>query len=153
MSTEATIARQPVVQSPNVQFIRHVYDALQRKDAAALAALSRPDIKVHQSNKLPWGGAYMGIEQAMLFFTRVVSYLDSNVHVERMLDAGDCIVTTGRTSGTAKKTGKAFDVPVVHVWKVEESKIVSLHVFLDNPSILPALQETGKRECKNDLKQ
>lgn len=139
MSTKATIAPDAVMRSANVQFIRQVYEALKRKDASALAALSRSDIEIHQSAELPWGGAYKGVEQALLFFAKVVSYLDSTVEVEQILDAGDSVVTTGRTVGTAKNTGEAFDVPVVHVWRVEAGKIVSLHVFLDNPSILPAL--------------
>lgn len=139
MSTEAAIVPNLVSPSPNMQFIRRVYEALKRKDAAAMAAVSHPDIKVHQSEELPWGGNYTGTEEALLFFSRVVSYLDSDVQVERMLDAGNCIVTTGRTVGTAQKTGKAFNVPVVHVWRVEAGKIASLHVFLDNPSIRQAL--------------
>lgn len=139
MSTETTILPNPAVQRPNVQFIRQVYAALKHKDAAALAALSREDIQIQQSEELPWGGTYIGVEAAMRFFTRVGSYLDSSVNVERVLDAGNCIVTTGRTAGITKTTGTAFDVPVVHVWRVEGDKIAALHVFLDNPSILPAL--------------
>lgn len=146
MSTGATIVPNPVVPRRNVQFIGQVYDALKRKDAAALAALSCEDIQIQQSEELPWGGTYKGIEAAMRFFTGVASYLDSNVNVERVLDAGNCIVTSGRTAGISKTTGTAFDVPVVHVWRVEGGKIAALHVFLDNPSILPALSTTDDVE-------
>ncbi|MBV8710099.1 MAG: nuclear transport factor 2 family protein [Acidobacteriaceae bacterium] len=123
----------------NVKLISEVYDVLKRKDQATLAALSRVDIQVHQSEELPWGGAYEGLDQAMAFFGRVTSYIDSAVSVEGILDAGDHVVVIGHSAGTVKATGKTFSVPLVHVWKLQEGKIASLAVFLDNISILPAL--------------
>ena len=123
----------------NVELIEKVYEALRRKDADAVAAFCASDIQVHQSDELPWGGTYTGSGEAMQFFGKVMSFIDSEVAVERILDAGDYVVMTGRTVGTSKATRRKFDVPLVHLWRVKEQKVASLAVFLDNVSILPAL--------------
>lgn len=125
----------------NVETVMKIYEALRRKDAQAIAALSRADIQVHQSTELPWGGVYKGPEQAMTFFGKVTSYIDSQVSVERVLDAGDHVAVIGRTTGRVKATGSTFDVPLVHLWKLQEGRIALLAVFLHNPSILPALEQ------------
>ncbi len=129
----------PNVTRPNVKVVTSLYDALRRKDIHSMAALSNPDITVHQSEEVPWGGVYQGIEQALQFFGKVSSFLDSSVSIERILDAGDCVAVIGRTVGTVKATQQPFDTPLVHLWQLREGRIASLAVFLDH-AMLPQLQ-------------
>lgn len=126
---------------PNVDMVKDIYDALRRKDAHAIAVMSRADIQVQQSAELPWGGAYAGVEQAMAFFGKVMATIDSHVKMMQILDADDHIVVVGRTAGTVKATGKEFDVPFVHVWQLEGNRVARLDVFLDNVAMLPALAQ------------
>lgn len=116
-----------------------VYDALARKDVAAITQLTAPEIEIRQSTELPWGGIYHGAAEAMAFFGKVTSFLDSRVTVERLLDAGDTIAVVGRTLGTVRATTTPFDVPLVHVWEVSDGRIARLTVVLDNPTMLPGI--------------
>jgi ketosteroid isomerase-like protein len=130
--------------SSNVELIMRVYDAFARRDAQALPALIDQSIEVYQSEQLPWGGRYRGVAQALSFFGKVTSFIQSKVTVEKVLDAGEHIAIVGRTVGTVKTTGATFDTPLVHIWGVGNGKVTSLSVYLDQSSILPALQSIEK---------
>jgi len=131
--------REKEMQRPNVAIVIKVYEALGRKDARALAEFCAQDIEIHQSAELPWGGDYQGAEQAMGFFGKVASFIDSKLTIDHILDAGDSVAVIGRTAGKVKATGADFDVPIVHHWTLRDSKITGLTVLLDNVLILPAL--------------
>lgn len=124
---------------PNIETVLSVYDALSRGDTDTIAAFAAPEIEIHQSTELPWGGVYSGTAQAMAFFGKVTSFVEARVTVERMLDAGDCVAVVGRTAGTIRATSTPFDVPLVHLWEVCGGKVTRLEVFLDNLSMLPGV--------------
>lgn len=124
----------------NVQLVMQLYSALAEKDVEAMQSLSDPNIEIHQSAELPWGGVYRGLSEAVQFFAKVTGFLDSKVTPEQTIDAGDFVAVVGRTEGTVKQTGRTFQVPLVHIWGVKHNRITSLAVLLDYPSISSALK-------------
>ncbi len=124
----------------NLETIRKVYEAMAAKDGEAIRELSDPTIEVRQSEELPWGGTYRGLEEAMNFFHMVSGYLDSKVTVDRLMDAGDQFVVIGKTEGTVRETGRAFSVPLVHLWGLRDGRVAALVVLLDNPVMNAALK-------------
>jgi ketosteroid isomerase-like protein len=58
---------------------------------------------------------------------------------EIFVDAGDHVVAIGRTRGTVNATGKAFDVPVAHVWTVRDGLVRRVEYYIDDPTMLAAL--------------
>jgi len=40
-------------------------------------------------------------------------------------------------SGTGKATGKALDVPVVHVWDIRDGKLARFRQFIDTVKLSP----------------
>ncbi|MDX2167936.1 MAG: nuclear transport factor 2 family protein [Deltaproteobacteria bacterium] len=124
---------------PNVVLVRSIYDAFARRDVPAVFALFDEDIAIDQSREVPWGGAYRGREQALQFFAALTGNITSRVVLERCIDAGDHVVAIGRTQGTVNATGRAFDVPVAHVWHLREGRVLSVQFCIDNPTMRAAL--------------
>jgi hypothetical protein len=48
-------------------------------------------------------------------------------------------VQVGRTRGTVRANGAAFDVPEVHVWTVAGGRVRRFEAYLDTPAMLAAL--------------
>jgi len=129
----------PTAVRPNVDVVRRVYDAFKNRDLVQVLSLFSPDIDMAQSDEVPWGGAYKGHAGAKQFFAKLTGTVTSNVAFERFIDAGDHVVAVGRTQGAVNATGKRFDVPVAHVWKIENGRVAAVRYYIDNPTMGAAL--------------
>jgi uncharacterized protein len=98
---------------------------------------------VRQSTELPWGGAYRGHDEIRQFFAKLGQHLNSSLLVERFIDAGTHVVAIGRTRGTSSATGRAFDVPIAHVWEVRDGQVVAFQPYVDHPTIQAAMSMPG----------
>src|SRR5258707_14922080 len=98
--------------------------AQQKRDLRSILMLMSQDIEIIQSTELPWGGHYTGHDGVKKFLTTLSEHIDSQVQVERMIDAGDKIAVVGRTVGKARKTKLEFDVPIVHIWTMREGQVI-----------------------------
>lgn len=121
------------------QLVLDVYDAYARRDVGAALSRFSPEVEFVQTDLLPWGGSYQGIEGAKASLGKLLTHVDSRVEVEEIISAGDHVVVIGRTRGTARATGAAFDVRAVHVWTVIEGSIRRFEAFIDTPAMLSAL--------------
>jgi uncharacterized protein len=137
--TVAIINQEKNVSSGNVEVVQAVYAAMKQGDFTAMFSLIDPTISIWQSEELPWGGSYEGLEQAKVFFGKVTSHLNASVALERFIPSGEFVVALGQTQGTTKAGEKTFDVPLMHLWKVNDGKITSLQVFLENETMKAAL--------------
>src|SRR5215471_14561121 len=109
----------------NRVIVEAVYEAFARRHAAAVLFLVSPGIQIAQSAALPWGGHYSGYEGLQKFFAALLGYVDSTVEIERIVDADEHVVVIGRTKGVARATGKRFDVPIAHVWRIQDGRLTA----------------------------
>jgi ketosteroid isomerase-like protein len=123
----------------NLDAVRRAYECFRRRDLEALFELFDPEIEIYQSYEIPWGGRYKGHDQARQFYDRLTHAVDSRVEIERTIDAADHVVTVGRTRGTARATGREFDLPFVHVWAFRSSRVIRFDAYIDVPSMQEAL--------------
>ncbi len=127
----------------SVDIVRRSYEAFERNDMDAVVADMHPQIEWHQAQGLPHGGLYSGLDEVR---RNVFDPLDEDwwdefsATPDEFLDAGDDVVVLGRYRGTAKHTGKALDVPFVHVWTLSGGKAVRFRQFLDTAGWVAALQ-------------
>jgi ketosteroid isomerase-like protein len=124
----------------NRKLVESLYAAFGRRDLAAIAALTSPDIMVTQSTSLPWGGHYTGFEGLQRFLTTLVQHVDSKLEIERLVDAGDHVVAVGWTVGSVRANGKPFKVPIAHVWKIRDGKLAAFSPYIENALMLEALR-------------
>ncbi len=47
------------------------------------------------------------------------------------MGSGDTVAAVVRYTGTGKATGKALNVPVVHVWDIRDGKAARFRQFID----------------------
>lgn len=123
----------------NVEIVERLYDAFARRDVPEILSRLAPEVEITQSTALPWGGVYKGPEQFGLFFRNLTQHINSTLVFERYLDSGDQVVAIGRTQGTAVATGYPFDVPIVHLWRLREGKVLSFQPYIDNPTMQASL--------------
>jgi ketosteroid isomerase-like protein len=126
----------------NLQLVQRSYEAFARDDLDAVLADMHPEIEWHQAQGLPHGGFYRGVDEVR---RNIFDPLDGEwwdeftAEPDEFLDAGSEIVVLGRYRGVAKQTGRALDVPFVHVWSVEAGKAVRFRQFLDTAGWVAAL--------------
>jgi ketosteroid isomerase-like protein len=125
--------------SHNVEIVRALYDAYNRRDMAAVAPYGAPDITLYQTELLPWGGHYTGPEGLQRFVASLVQHLDSRITMEQFIPAGDRVIAVGRTAGTVRANGNAFDVAAVHVWTLASGKVTRVEFYIDTPAMWAAL--------------
>ena len=102
---------------PQVDLIRQFHDAFRARDLPTITRLVSSEFRMWQTPELPWGGEYHDHDGLRQFFVNLTGYVDSNVVVEQLIDAGNHVVAMGRTQGTVVGTGQPFDVPIAHVWR------------------------------------
>ena len=92
-----------------------------------------------QDAALPWGGHFKGHDGLGEFVMALLGAIDSAVTVDAMFQAGDHVVQQGRTAGTVRATGAAFDIAECHVWRVVDGKAVEAQFYIDSGAMLDAL--------------
>jgi hypothetical protein len=60
--------------------------------------------------------------------------------LESLVDGGDRIVGIGTYSGTYKRTGRAMQARVAHVWRLAGGKIVAFEQFTDTLLVAKAME-------------
>ncbi|MGH9050651.1 MAG: nuclear transport factor 2 family protein, partial [Acidimicrobiia bacterium] len=106
------------------ELLARTYRALTERDVETVVAMVDPSITIWQTEELPWGGRYEGLDGFAEFFGKLSGTITSAVEVEDIFEAGDHVVETGFTRGTVNSTGVAFDVREVHVWELRDGKAV-----------------------------
>jgi ketosteroid isomerase-like protein len=123
----------------NIAVITRVYEAFARQDLDALLALVDPDFVVTQDESLPWGGRHVGPDGATTFAFALMGAIDSTVTIEALFEADGQVIQCGRTTGTVRANGNAFDLPEVHVWTLKDGKVTAAHFAIDTPAMVAAL--------------
>ena len=123
----------------NIEVIKQVYEAFGRQDLEGLLRLVDPNCVITQDAALPWGGRHVGHDGVTAFAFALLGSLDSAVTVESLFEADGQVIQCGRTKGTVRANGNAFDIPEVHIWTLKDGKVVATHFAIDTPAMLAAL--------------
>ncbi len=131
----------------NTAVVRRSYEAFARGDLDAVVADMDDAIEWQQAQGLPHGGTYRTLADVR---TNVFDPLDRDWWSDftavpsEFIDAGDEVVVLGRYRGIAKQTGKALDVPFVHIWSLRAGKAWRFRQFLDTAGWVEALSVDGE---------
>ncbi len=94
------------------------------------AATMHPDVKLHQTPDLPWGGEYAGIEGFVDWATKMSDCFEIvDVRNPEFAEVGDRVTVLCTLSTKARKTGETFEHPMVQVITVKEGKIMDFRPF------------------------
>ena|SRR5580765_3083953 len=123
----------------DIERIEELYSAFAKRNLGAAVMLMSKDVEIVQSPELPWGGNFRGHDGVRQFFAKLLEHVDSQVEIERLIDSGEHVVAIGRTVGKTREKNLEFDVPVVHVWTLDQGQIVRFQPYIDNATMLAAL--------------
>ena len=126
-----------------VRVVREIYEAMAAKDFGAIFERLAPTFVVRQDERLPWGGRYEGHDGFATFGLTIGGTIESAVTIDAIFEADGWVVETGRTRGTVKASGAAFDIPEVHRWRIEDGLAVEAHFAIDTPAMLRVLRGDG----------
>ena len=94
-------------------------------DFGAMAATLDPEVVLHQSPDLPWGGDFHGHAGYQDWAQQMSEAFDQlAVEDRRFFVDGDTVVITCRLSVRARATGKQVDAPHFQVVKINGDHIV-----------------------------
>ena len=117
----------------NLEVIKGAYAAFAGGDVPAVLGVFADDIEWHEADGMPYGGVYRGGEAVV---QNVFGPISQDVEgfaltPEEFMSAGDTVAAVVRYTGTGKVTGKPLDLPVVHVWDIQDGKAVRFRQFAD----------------------
>ena len=132
----------------SVEFVRGVYDAFGRGDVPAVLGAFADDIEWFEAEGMPYGGVYRGGEAvAQNVFGPITEDVEGfAVTPEQLIGSGATVAAVVRYTGTGKATGKALDVPAVHVWDIRDGKVARFRQFIDTlkyAEVVPASVTTA----------
>ena len=110
---------------------------------ADMAATLDPEIVLHQSPDLPWGGEFhghAGYEEWARQMSRAFDRLD--VKDTRFFTDGDTVVITCRLVTRSRASGQKLDLPMAQVVRVCNGRIAEFRPFYWN---VPAYREIVRR--------
>ena len=115
------------------EIIRGAYAAFAKGDIPTeLGALASNVIWIEAEGG-PYGGTYVGPNAVLEnVFMKIGGEWDAYAAVPDEFIANDnTVVALGKYSGKYKATGKSFTAPFVHVWKLQDGKVISFQQHTD----------------------
>lgn len=140
METQPTASATSIEE--NINLVKSTYDCFFRGDIEGLLATHSDDIdwQVYGPLEIPTAGPRHGKEEVMQFFQQVgETYEFSKFDVQQYVAQGDTVVALGEYAGTAKTTGKEFEMHFAHVVTIQNGKTSKFREFTDTAAALKAL--------------
>ena len=126
----------------NVEIVKSLYGAFGRGDVPAVLAGLDAKVEWREAENFIYadGNPYIGPDAVLQgVFMRVGTEWDGFAATsERLLDAGDTVVSLGRYTGKYKATGKRIDAQFVHVFSLENGKVVRFQQYADTLQVAQA---------------
>ena len=138
MQADTTTEPQPNPLS-GMEVVKAAYAAYAQRDFARILSLYDPQCVLEQSSALPWGGTFLGHTGLQRFFEGLTTAIETQIVDETLFEAGDKVISVGRTKGVSRDSGTSFELPAVHVYTVRDGKISGFEAYVDTPAMLRAL--------------
>jgi ketosteroid isomerase-like protein len=126
----------------NVEALRAVVEAVNRRDLDALSALLASDVVIVPVRAAVEGNtSYRGHDAAATWFAALdESWETMRASVERFKDAGNCVLAIGRLRGRGRESGVRIDVEAAAVARFVNGRVAYLRLTTD---IAQAVSEAG----------
>lgn len=126
--------------SKNYEAIKAHYAGSDNKDLGAMMAPITDRTAWTEMAGFPYAGTYVGTVAIIEgVFKRIGDEWEGYTFtLERLVDGGSTIFGIGTYTGTYKRTGKPMKARVVHVWDVEDGKVLRFEQFTDTKLVAEA---------------
>lgn len=130
----------------NSALVQSLYDAFGRGDIAHILANINTDVAWNTEGPavIPYAGNRRGEKEVLGFFGALSGTLDNmKLTIDTMLAQGDGVAAFGRFAGRVKATGKSFDTPVGHYFKIIGGKVSLFINIIESATIAAAYTATS----------
>ena len=128
-----------------MEIVRRIYDALGRRDAATILALYDPEIefRFHRgtvADRIGGRLVYSGHAGLRKFDSELrEAFTNFETNYEKLLDAGERVVSVSRYQGQGRGSGVEVAGPVQFgVWTMQDGKVIRTEWFADREEALEA---------------
>jgi uncharacterized protein len=126
----------------NVEIVRRVSDAYNRRDVEAMLDELHPEIEWHPWLQLQFGGGatvyrgHQGVRQGI----RELEEAFSEIQAEQteIRDLGERVVAIGRHRGRGKESGAITESPLAWIVEFNGGKVIRVREYLDPKKALEA---------------
>jgi ketosteroid isomerase-like protein len=125
----------------NIEVMRRVFEAHERRDWDAVYALYAPDIVWEDVDSL-WGdwGTARGVDGVRAAWRRWLGVLERPTFTaEEFRDAGDDVLVGVRMHGRGRESGIEVEQVVTMLWTVRSGRAERVRVYRDRADALAAL--------------
>ncbi|MDX1442611.1 MAG: nuclear transport factor 2 family protein [Gammaproteobacteria bacterium] len=136
------------VAAESERIVREGYAAFARGDMDAVMATMSPELVWYEAEGLPIGGVYHGPQAVMenVFAMIGAEWERYETRPERIIASGNEVAVWGRYRGIHRESGRQLDVPFVHIWILEDGKLVEFHQLTDTALYNSAMGVSGTAE-------
>ena len=116
--------------------LQDTYRAFSRGDFTTASQVLAPDVEwVEHGRGMPYSGTWRGTESVVNdVWTPFTQYWGGpgvvGLETDQFLDAGDCVVVTGRFVGRDSE-GRTLDAPCAHVWRMSRGSATHFANYVD----------------------
>lgn len=141
----------------NIDVLRDLYLAFNRRDIEAMLAAFDPEIEIEQTWDLEYAalllrvlgprfvilsGGYRGLDEVRRLFESVWEIAEwFRVDAEDYIDLGERVVVPLRLSAKAKATGIEGDALTAHLWEMRAGRALRLQVYAGSDAAIAAAKE------------
>ena len=127
-----------------VQIIQDLYTAFGRGDMPAILGLLAEDVDWHfvgNPADVPFAGCRKGHQEMIEFFTIVAQNCDVyEFGPHEVMSFDDKVISVGHERVGVKSTDKSFESDWIHLFTVQNGKIVRLQEFYDTATMAAAFR-------------
>ena len=128
----------------NVEVVRRIYEAVNRRDWDAAFRDQSPDIELTTPPTGPRAGTYRGREEIQEYWEGWLAPFEAvTVEPEEIFEGGDQVVAFAKVRARPDGSSAEIEVRNGHLWTFRDGKPVSLRLF---PKPEEALQAAGLSE-------
>ena len=124
----------------NVELVRSIYEATNRRDWDAVFRDQHPDTE----QILPRTGPYRGREEIQSYWEDLLGAFDTGIaEPEEVFESGDQVVAVVRTRARPRGSSAEIEIRTGHLWTFRDGKVASMRLF---PQPAKALEAAGLSE-------
>lgn len=117
----------------NLEILKSTYEGTVEEKLNSLQNHLDPNVVWKEAEGFPYAGTYIGFNEVINLFNHLGNdWINYKIELEDFVVDEDKIVAYGTYSGIYKKTNKAFEARVAHLFKFKNSKIISYEQFVDS---------------------
>jgi uncharacterized protein len=126
----------------NIELVKELYEAFGKGEIETIIGhLSDQFIwRFDAPSVIPYAGEHSTPDQVRegFFGGLAITQKDYALKTDEFISQDDKVVMVGSYGATVTATGKRFDLPLVHVWTVENGKVKRFLNFTDTAGVVEA---------------